>query len=157
MAVKTDGELKAFFELGDKPTQSQFSDLIDSKRSVLDKILWSDLHNDLQTLINNISTSVIGRPQRIEVTGDTSITMLAEYKLVGIAIKNPSAYALRFYVDFITVGPVGDPFIDIEVPAGGTVDVEVSKTFWVDTTLNITEQTGADFSGTPVIFLIDRK
>jgi len=54
MAVKTVGELKAFFETGDKPTQEQFYDWIESYRHVLDKIVFADLHPDLQAIITAI-------------------------------------------------------------------------------------------------------
>lgn len=53
MATKTDAELKAYFESGDKPTQGQFGDLIDSKRNVLDKIVYNDLHDDVKALFDS--------------------------------------------------------------------------------------------------------
>lgn len=52
MAIKTDSELKGFFESRDKPNQSQFSDLIDSKRSKLDNIDYDDLTDYVKALFN---------------------------------------------------------------------------------------------------------
>lgn len=53
MALVSDTDLKGYFKTGDKPTQQQFANLIDSKRSKLDKILMTDLHQDIVDILNN--------------------------------------------------------------------------------------------------------
>ena len=55
MAAVSDTDLKKYFETGDKPTQTQFANFIDSKRSVLDKILLTDLHQDIVDILENVS------------------------------------------------------------------------------------------------------
>jgi hypothetical protein len=58
MAQVSDVDLKKYFETGDKPTQQQFANFIDSKRSVLDKILVADLHQDILDLLNGGSDTI---------------------------------------------------------------------------------------------------
>lgn len=154
MAIKTIGDLKAFFETGDKPTQQQFWDWLESYRHVLDKIVWNDLDPALQAII--LASGGTVRPERREITDDTSITILSEYRFVHLWIKNPSPYNLVFHLNYPALGP-GDPWQICEVPANGKADFSFNKTFGVNTDISCVEVTGVDFSATPVILLIDRK
>ncbi len=158
MATQSANTLKGWFVTLAKPLQNQFWDWIDSFRHKSDKIIYDDLHADLQTLINNIPAGGSYRPEEKAITGNTTITVLAKYKLVGIAVKNPSAFDLVFYLNYPSLMvPVGDAWVRIDVPAASTVDVQINQTFWANTDISMNEQTGVDFSATPLILLIDRK
>ncbi len=146
--------IKPWFLVAKKPTQAQFHQWMDWLRWTDQLIGLTDLTQEVIDMLNVVGSS--NRPERKEVTGDDTFTMLAEFKLNSIAIKNPSAFDLVFTVDYPGLG-AGVHFLEIAVPASGQVDVEAGKTFWTNTTLTITEETGVDFSATPVIFLIDRK
>lgn len=145
---------KGYFETGDYPTQTQFHWVFDVLRWIDVKIGLSDLAQEVIDLLGR------ARPERVSLTvSNNTIDMPAEYRLVNLAIKNPSAFDLVFYANYPAFEPPapGDNWIEIEVPAGKHVDVTINKTFWTATSISFNEQSGEDFSATPVIMLIDRK
>jgi hypothetical protein len=151
--------VKPWFETDKYPTQTQFYQKIDWLRWKDELIAEGDLTPALIAKINAISGAY--RPERKEVTGNTTIVMGAEFRLVNIAINNPSSYALEFHINRIGGSP-GTPWLTMVVPALTKKDFlvsnqQVNNTFWVDETINLTEVSGNDFSSTPVIFLIDRR
>lgn len=148
--------IKQYFETGDYPSQVQFYQMFDWLRWIDVLISESDLDAPLVAKINAIAAA--NRPERKTITGNTTIDMLAEYKFVGIAIKNPSAFDLVFHLNCPTLTPPpGTQWQVIEVPANSTIDFQINQTFWVNTMINMIEQTGVNFSATPLILLIDRK
>lgn len=56
MSVVSKDTLKGYFETGDKPTQQQFANLIDSLRSVLTEIEFTDFSAALKGAFNSKST-----------------------------------------------------------------------------------------------------
>lgn len=147
--------IKPHFQTGDFPTQVQFYQMFDYLRWKDELIDIPDLSPAIITILNSL------RPERKTITAATgnNIDMAAEYKLVSLAIKNPSAFDLIFTLDYPAYTPPspGDHWQYIEVPANSTLDLHINRTFWVATSLSLIEQTGVDFSATPVILLIDRK
>lgn len=146
--------VKPWFETGDYPTQAQFHQWMEWLRWTDILISEGDLDAGLVAKINAISSA--GRPERKVITGNTTIDMLAEFRFVHIWFKNPSAFNLVFHLNYPAYG-IGDPWQILEVPANSERDFTFNKTFGTDTTLTCNEQTGVDFSATPVILRIDRK
>lgn len=149
-------DIKQYLQTGDFPTQTQFYEWLSKIRWIDVLISESDLDAPLAAKVNAIVTT--NRPEERSITGNTTIVMLAKFKFVGIAIKNPSAFDLVFHLNYPALTPPpGTQWQVIEVPANSTIDFQINQTFWTTTSINMIEQTGVDFSATPVILLIDRK
>ena len=147
--------VKPWFETGDFPTQSQFWTLFDYLRFKDEKIGLADLTDQLIAILN----ARVGRPERRELLANDTILMPAEYKLCGIAVKNTSAYGVVLalnYPAFVPPDP-GDNWIEIDCPAGQTIDIQIDKTFWAETSISVGGITGVVLDAMPVILLIDRK
>lgn len=75
MAQKTKAELKAYFETGDVPTQSQFSDFIESYPNLTDLSVSETEFGYLDGVTSNLQTQIDGKQD--ELTGLTaSVTEL---------------------------------------------------------------------------------
>lgn len=147
--------VKQWFETGDFPTQTQFYQKFDWQRWKDEKIAADDLTPELLALINAIS----GRPERKVMLTDGAFDMVAEYKLCGIAAKNTSANDVVLAINYPGYTPdiPGTNWVELEVPAGETAEVQIDHTFWAATTLSVTGITGVVLDAMPIILLIDRK
>jgi len=147
MAVQNQNTLKGWFVTLAKPLQNQFWDWIDSFRHKNDKIVFDDLHPDVQALFNSIQPSTV--KQRLVVSDDTSFLMIKEYELVGLWIQNKSDHPMTLAVNY-DPGAV-EAWREVTLESGKFEDLKLFKTMDVDTTYFITGITG------DVIILIDRK
>lgn len=156
MATHID-DSKQWLQTCDYPTQAQFYQILEWLRWTDILISESDLDAALVSKINAIHAG--SRPERKVVPANTTIDMLNEFKLVGIAIKNPSAFDLVLHLSFPSFVPPapGVPWLEILLPANSTTDTTINQTFWADTSISCNEQTGVNYTATPLIFLIDRK
>ena len=151
MSYKDDSKL--WLQTDDVPTQEQFADICDWLRWKDELILYGDLHPLLQSLI----TTNGNRMERLVFTGDTTIVMPTESRLVHVAVKNRCGSALEFHINRIGDAP-GVPWRIISVPANGKNEVSINETFWVDETMTLTEVSGVDIDAeSEPILLIHRQ
>jgi hypothetical protein len=147
MGVQLPNTLKSWFVTYAKPVQEQFADWIDSFRHKSEKIGINDLTNELQAVLQNIGAPG-QRMQELLLNADGSFNMLAKYKLATVDFKNESDNAM-----LVTVGltPGGSELGEYNINAGATAQMDLSKTFWNDTTIYVSGVTG------PLRLLIDRR
>lgn len=154
MAYKDDA--KAFFETGDKPTQGQFA-------TVFDNLRWNDQEmplnkvTGLQAALDLKADLNLVRPEEILLAADGSFLMHAKYKLEGISAKNNSSTDVTLTLTFISIGPVVIPWT-LDVPAHSTADLDIGKTFWAETIIDVAGITGGSYDvDFPIDLLIFRK
>lgn len=122
---QTDAYLRGRFVSGYKPTQQDFSDLIDSKRSESKKITFNDLSNDLQEQINSIPGGQVILPD-----GATSWLAPAGTWLSAILFVDSSSISLMVGTD------VGlDDIVASFEHSGGFSVINTSYYFAVDTAI----------------------
>lgn len=110
--------------------------------------------------IVDLNTQGTSRPERVLVSTTVStILMPTEYRFVNLWLRNSSPYDLVFHLNYpLATIPTGQSsWKEIELPANTWKDIDIGKTFHVQTLLTMTEVTGVDFSATPIIALIDRR
>jgi hypothetical protein len=115
MAIVNDDILKTYFETGDKPTQQQFANLIESKRHINDKIGTGDLTQEIIDILNSFSDNGAGYLLPIVANVESSEVyerdIEAGLMLEFVAIKSPINGTASIRLD-------GNDISDVTLQAG---------------------------------------
>jgi hypothetical protein len=122
------------------PDQLQFYNWMDWIRWNDEEVPMADITGLINALLQKADLNLV-RPEEMNIGIDSTFLMPAKYKLESIAIKNNTATAMNIAINNNPGNIIND--YEVEVPANGMVDLEIGKTFWVETELFISGVTGS--------------
>ncbi len=130
MAIVSDSELKTYFETGKTPTQSQFADLIDSKKRADASTAINQVTGLVDALNSKANNTTVDRLLPVTLSPGTNTWLVPEGTLID-AIDVQEATSIVFKVGLTNNG---SEWIEQELPGGGDVVVSYKK-FNAETTI----------------------